>query len=214
MGKGGKTRYGDPKFRSLTREERHLWREVAKDVTPLASSPPPAPGDPDDGAEEFIAKSKQAAGNSPSAPSGSPRSTRFPKAPPAAARVPDLAPIDRRTSKKLVRGQLTPESTLDLHGETRASAPDRLYRFLNTARTRGDRLVLVITGKGNAGAARHTLHSRDFFHDPERATVLRELFPAWLAEARFRALVTGFQPAHPRHGGGGAFYVRLRRRDR
>ena len=35
--------------------------------------------------------------------------------------------------------------------------------------------------------------------------------PEWLHEPEFRAHVSGFQPAHPKHGGGGAFYVKLRR---
>jgi DNA-nicking Smr family endonuclease len=30
-------------------------------------------------------------------------------------------------------------------------------------------------------------------------------------EPEFRRHVSGFQPAHPKHGGGGAYYVRLRR---
>jgi DNA-nicking Smr family endonuclease len=30
-------------------------------------------------------------------------------------------------------------------------------------------------------------------------------------EPEFRSLVAGFQPAHPKHGGGGAYYVRVRR---
>ena len=37
------------------------------------------------------------------------------------------------------------------------------------------------------------------------------LVPDWLHEAQFRALVSGYQPSHPKHGGGGAFYVRIRR---
>ena len=40
---------------------------------------------------------------------------------------------------------------------------------------------------------------------------LRRLLADWLHEAQFRSLVSGYQPAHPKHGGGGAFYVRLRR---
>jgi DNA-nicking Smr family endonuclease len=36
--------------------------------------------------------------------------------------------------------------------------------------------------------------------------------PRWFAEEQFRQHVVGFQPSHPRHGGGGAFYVRLRRK--
>ena len=50
------------------------------------------------------------------------------------------------------------------------------------------------------------------FHDPERPGILRQAVPGWLDEPDMRQLVAGYQPAHPRHGGGGAFYVRLRRK--
>ena len=43
------------------------------------------------------------------------------------------------------------------------------------------------------------------------AGLLRRLLPEWLNEPDFRTLVSGFQPAHPKHGGGGAFYVKIRR---
>ncbi len=75
----------------------------------------------------------------------------------------------------------------------------------------GQRLVLVITGKGASPFARHTLHGAEHFHAPEREGRLRRLLTEWLHEAEFRAHVSGFQPAHPKHGGGGAFYVKLRR---
>ena len=45
----------------------------------------------------------------------------------------------------------------------------------------------------------------------ERLGRLRRLVLEWLNEPEFRTHVSGFQPAHPRHGGGGALYVRLRR---
>jgi DNA-nicking Smr family endonuclease len=52
----------------------------------------------------------------------------------------------------------------------------------------------------------------EHFHAPEREGRLRRELPHWLAEDLFRQHVVGFQPSHPRHGGGGAFYLRLRKR--
>lgn len=124
---------------------------------------------------------------------------------------PPLATFDRRTAQKLSRGQLEPDSLIDLHGESVETARMRLYHFLQSRQHQGNRLVLVITGKGASPFARHTLHSRDVFHTPERDGRLRREVPLWLHEALFRAHVVGYQPAHPRHGGGGAFYVKLRR---
>jgi DNA-nicking Smr family endonuclease len=42
------------------------------------------------------------------------------------------------------------------------------------------------------------------------AGVIRRRLPEWLAAAHVRPLVSGYAPAHPRHGGAGAFYVLLR----
>ncbi|WP_369009609.1 Smr/MutS family protein [Escherichia coli] len=42
--------------------------------------------------------------------------------------------------------------------------------------------------------------------------MLRSAVPRWLSEAEFRLHVSGFQPAHPKHGGGGAFYLWLRKK--
>jgi DNA-nicking Smr family endonuclease len=69
----------------------------------------------------------------------------------------------------------------------------------------------VITGKGSSPFARHTLHGHSHFHTPEREGKLRREVPMWFHDVEFRKHIIGFQPAHPRHGGGGAFYVKLRR---
>ena len=124
---------------------------------------------------------------------------------------PALAAFDRRTAQKLSRGQSEPESRIDLHGEGVETARVKLYHFLENQRLLGVRMVLVITGKGASPFARHTLHGMTHFHTPEREGRLRREVPQWLNEHHFRNHVVGFQPAHPRHGGGGAFYVRLRR---
>jgi DNA-nicking Smr family endonuclease len=124
---------------------------------------------------------------------------------------PPLAQMDRRMAQRLSRGQLEPDATLDLHGEGVETARMTLLHFLSGQRHRGNRLVLVITGKGASPFARHTLHGTSHFHTPEREGRLRREVPAWLHEEVFREHAVGFQPAHPRHGGGGAFYVRLRK---
>ena len=128
------------------------------------------------------------------------------------AEPPELTGLDRRTSQKLTRGLVTYEAKLDLHGTTAQKARAQLQSFLMEASARGNRLVLVVTGKGASPYARHTLHGDSHYHVPERQGRLRRLVADWFHEPEFRYLVTGFQPAHPRHGGGGAFYVRLRRR--
>lgn len=130
---------------------------------------------------------------------------------PVRAAAPPLAVFDRRTAQKLQRGQAEIEARLDLHGMTIEAARVRLHDFLVRSRRNGARLVLVITGKGASPLAGPTLHGREVYHAPEREGKLRRRLPEWLAESDFRQHVVGFQPAHPRHGGGGAYYVRLRR---
>ncbi len=119
--------------------------------------------------------------------------------------------FDRKLSQRLMRGQLEPDARIDLHGEIVETARMKLLHFLQSQYHQGHRLVLVITGKGGSALARHTLHGREQFHTPEREGRLRREVPAALQEAQFRSLVIGYQPAHPKHGGGGAIYVKLRR---
>ncbi len=110
------------------------------------------------------------------------------------AAVPET--LDRRTALRLRRGRLPIERCLDLHGHTLASGHATLLAFLSRARAAGCRHVLVVTGRGRDGIG-----------------ALKRAVPQWLAEARFTRHVAAFAEAGPRHGGGGALYVVLRRRD-
>jgi DNA-nicking Smr family endonuclease len=174
-----------------------LWEEVKRAVRPLKPS-----------------------GRSPSHTTSKPRSSPASYAPIAATKQnsaadpPPLTGLDRRTSQKLTRGLIAYEAKLDLHGANIEQARLQLLRFLSQTRARGIRLVLVVTGKGASPYARHTLHGDSHYHVPERQGRLRRFVSEWLHEAEFREHVSGFQPAHPRHGGGGAYYIRLRRRHR
>ena len=146
-----------------------------------------------------------------------PQSVPITPPPPARAKPatpPPLTGLDRRTTQKLSRGKAEIEARLDLHGFSVELARVELRRFLMEARREGLRTVLVITGKGESPFARHTLHGKDTWHAPERMGRLRRAVTDWFEEPEFRTHISGFQPAHPRHGGGGAYYVRLRRNDR
>lgn len=137
-----------------------------------------------------------------------------PQAQPKSTTPPPLTGLDRRTTQKLSRGQAEIEARLDLHGFSVELARVELRRFLMSTRQEGLRTVLVITGKGESPFSRHTLHGKDTWHAPERMGRLRRAVTDWFEEPEFRTHISGFQPAHPRHGGGGAYYVRLRRIDR
>ncbi|WP_343039085.1 Smr/MutS family protein [Propylenella binzhouense] len=100
--------------------------------------------------------------------------------------------------RRLARGRLDVDARLDLHGLGQDAAFARLGSFLQTAQAQGKRLVLVITGKGDESLS-------------ERG-ILRRNLPHWLAHRDLRPLIAGVEQASRRHGGGGAFYIRLKRR--
>lgn len=112
--------------------------------------------------------------------------------------------MDAKAFGRLKRGKLVPESRLDLHGMTLDQAHPELIRFVLTCQTRGLRLVLVITGKGQ----------REDPYDPmpHRRGVLKRQVPLWLKQAPVSQAVMQVSEAHIRHGGGGAYYVYLRKR--
>ena len=122
----------------------------------------------------------------------------------------ELTGLDRSQQRKFLRGKARIDARIDLHGETIQSARHRLFNFLQMAYQNQMRTVLVITGKGDFEFSRHTLHGRDYHESSPRTGRLRKALPDWLHDPEFRVMVAGFQPAHPRHGGGGAVYIRLR----
>jgi len=206
---------GDGKSDPPLPHDHDLWHQVTRTVKPLKNRQSSAAAPSDRSASHHTLDDAE--------PQRSVPETRAPKRPrPAkpsrpAAPAPALKPmtgIDSRTSRRLVRGRIDIDARIDLHGHSRDAARVALLRFFASSVSRGDRTVLVITGKGNAPYTRHTLHGYNHIDTPEREGILRRAFRHWLDEPEFRALVSGYQPAHPRHGGGGAFYVRLRRQGR
>lgn len=116
------------------------------------------------------------------------------------------APInmDKKAYDRLKRGKLAPQGRIDLHGMTLNQAQPKLTAFIMSAFAKDHRLVLVITGKGK--------QKEDFGPIPERPGVLRRNVPHWLQTPPLAQMVLQVTEAHGRHGGGGAYYVYLRRR--
>lgn len=118
-------------------------------------------------------------------------------APKAALEAGKPADLDRRTMDRLRKGRLRPEARIDLHGMTADRAHAALNGFLADALSTDKRCVLVITGKGSL---------------KEGGGIIRRELPAWLNAAGNRSRILGFAGAQPADGGGGAFYVLLKRR--
>jgi DNA-nicking Smr family endonuclease len=176
--------------RRLTEEEERLWAVVARSIKPLRAvkrTPPiVAPKPPPQAARPVR---KATADHPPAA------AAVYHPPPPASAIA-----IARREKQQLARGKTELGGRIDLHGMTQAQAHDALLHFLRRYQAEGAKFVLVITGKGSAGAVARG----------ERG-VLRRQVPLWLGLPEFRACVLGFDAAHVGHGGEGALYVRLRR---
>lgn len=183
--------------RDLHPEEQALWQAVASTVTPnihhRAKNTPPA-------AHPTISP-----GLSSPVPPKLPAFRLGEKPLPKAAR-PAESPLrmDAKTHARMTRGKLAPEARIDLHGMTLAEAHGELIHFILGAQEQGQRLVLVITGKGKPGREDDHLH--------RQGGVLRQQVPHWLRLPPLGLAVQQVAEAHLRHGGSGACYVYLRRR--
>ena len=172
--------------RRLDAGEHALWSHVAASVRPLAGNvrPAPAPLPP------------RIAEKAPSLPPP-------PKRARAADRIGvDVATLDGGWDRAMMKGRLRPDFTVDLHGYTRDRAHALLRLRIEDAAISGARVMLVITGKGARAS-----------DDEERPRgVIRASLRGWLEGPELRPWIAALRPAHPRHGGGGAWYVILRRR--
>jgi DNA-nicking Smr family endonuclease len=173
--------------KGLSPDDITLWERAMKDATPLRKrAPRPASGLASEESSERAATRLRREMPPPKGPLG----------------------IDGALEKRLRRGMVEVDATLDLHGETQTRAYDRLLRFLAVAEVTGRRCILVITGRG-APKTEADLDA-DWRTAQERG-VLRRMVPQWLKEPPLHDKVLAVRPAHRHHGGSGAFYVILRR---
>lgn len=170
--------------RRLGPEERAAWARLRATVRPLLSVtgavepvviPPPPPA-------RALAPSVTGA------------------AKPAPPRQP-AATLDGGWDRRLARGAVQPDRTVDLHGHNLAAAHARLDLELDRAVALGERVLLLVTGRPpRAGSER-----------PHARGAIRASIGDWLALSRHARVIAAVRGAHPRHGGAGALYVILRR---
>lgn len=115
---------------------------------------------------------------------------------------PEPSGIEPRMHRKLRRGQVPIDATIDLHGMHQPQARSALHRFIAARIEQGDRTILVITGKGLKKTGHGEIAERG---------VLRHMLPVWLSEPALSPFIAGWEVSARHHGGEGAFYVRLKR---
>lgn len=178
--------------KGLSEEDRILWHTVAVTTTPLRGKALPLESAPLKEAE--LAESRATAVQR--------FASDLDRAPevkrPAATMTAPRQTIDRPTRDKIAKGRVVIDGKIDLHGLTQSEAHSMLLGFLHQAYAHDRRHVLVVTGKGASFGSEG---------------VLKRAVPAWFATPPFRALVGGYHDAARHHGGSGALYVRLRRRN-
>ncbi len=111
--------------------------------------------------------------------------------------------LDGSWDKKLSRGLISPDCSIDLHGHNLSTAYATLDGALEQAIRMGDRVILLVTGKP----------PRPESERPHARGAIRAAVGDWLAGSRHASAIAAVRGAHPRHGGAGALYIILRRTD-
>ena len=183
--------------RGLSAEEAALWSKVAATVTPIHPKAPAAP-------RPLVPEITPA-----TPPLAKPPKGRVPPPlPPAAAPPPPARPItqnglDSSWDRKLSRGGIHPDVTIDLHGMNLDQAHARLVNGIGQAAAMGYRVILLIAGKSRPHAD-HDVRG-------ERRGAIRAKLLDWLAHSPHASRIAAVRPAQQRHGGAGAVYIVLRK---
>jgi DNA-nicking Smr family endonuclease len=177
--------------RRLAPDEQALWAKVVQNVRPLHSfrtAEPPAEVAPAIEAKPIqkVAKPR-------------PVSARPAVSAPSAKAVPGTT-LDAGWDRRLSRGAVAPDMTIDLHDHDLSGAYALLDTRLEQAIGMGARLVLLITGRPPKG------------EPPILRGRIRHAVGDWLHASRHAGNIAAVRGAHPRHGGAGALYIVLRRK--
>ena len=181
--------------RPLNPDEAHLWARVMQTVRPMRAVPSVVP------LAAPVATTRKVKPT---------KGIRLPTLPPPPGAAPVKAPsrtlspantLDGGWDKRLLRGAVSPDSSIDLHGHTLASAHAILDTGLSRAIARGDRVLLLVTGKP----------PRPESERPHARGAIRAAVIDWLSISRHAGGIVAVRGAHPRHGGAGALYIILRR---
>jgi DNA-nicking Smr family endonuclease len=184
--------------RRLGEQEKALWGRVIATVTPMHVVKPKV---------EVVSKPPP----KPLKPVRVERSRDTPKAgttdgPLVFARgerklIPKPDNLDGQWDRRIDKGAIVPDVSVDLHGSGLSGAYARLDGALEQAIAQRMKVVLLVTGKVRthdraSGEGRGAI-----------ASVVRD----WLAASRHAGSIAAVRNAHPRHGGAGALYIVLKR---
>ena len=186
--------------RGLSPEESALWRRVAATVTPLHPKRPTS-----------LPPAGEAGGGLGEPPAPLPKRIKGRVPPPRPEPAPVATPLRQLTSggldsswdRKLGRGPLQPDVTIDLHGLNLAMAHDRLNGGIAQALAMGARVILLIAGK-------HRPVPENDLRGEKRGAIRAKLLD-WLAASPHAGQIAAVRAAQPRHGGDGAVYIVLRK---
>ena len=103
--------------------------------------------------------------------------------------------VDGGQVRRMRHGELPVDATIDLHGMRVDEAKEAVGAFVRDRRAKGDRVVVIVHGRG--------------LNSPARQPVLRGEVAAWLSDGPTAKHVSAFLTAPPEHGGEGAMSVLL-----
>lgn len=182
---------------TLSERDKAVWQKVADTVRPLGERPDAPPIAPRRMVRN-LRENQELPSEWHSRPGPAPE-----------------ARIDRKMRRQITSGRQDVDRSIDLHGMTQDQAFRVLKSAIEGAIRRGDKTLLVVTGKGGkrfsqieaTPAAYRTRNEFDQF-----AGVLKRMVPLWLNGPELKPFVQSYGPAAQDHGGEGALYVILRRR--
>ena len=183
-----------PPGRRLSAEERALWARVAATVTPFEGRAAEVQSDrhPGGGRDLRRVATPSISSDPGLRHPGRDDGVKKPAAPPTDT-------LDGGWDRRLRRGIVQPDRTIDLHGHTLATAHGALDHALARAVAEDVRVLLVVTGKPPKP-------------DSRGRGLIRASIGDWLGTSAYRDRIAAVRNAHPRHGGAGALYVILRRK--
>lgn len=174
--------------RGLGPEEKALWGKVMATVKPLHGVKVEPKND-----NKVVVPAKAGTSVSATQTSRSPRLRGGDEAKPANN-------LDSHWDRRINRGGLVPDISIDLHDANLSRAYSRLDGALEQAIAQKFKVVLLVTGKPRA-------HDRA---SGEGRGAIAAVVRDWLAASRHARHISAVRNAHPRHGGVGALYIVLK----
>ena len=105
--------------------------------------------------------------------------------------------LSKKNIKEIKTGKFKVQSKLDLHGYRLKEAETLFFEFLRKSFNLKRRNILVISGKGEHGKGKIKLN-----------------IPVWIASPSLSLLIHFYSFAAPKDGGDGAYYIRLRKKEK